>query len=319
MKKNKKRCIVCGEPSKKILDWGFDTYLPLYKEEVALPYPKDATSHNYEIMKCESCSLVFSDPPLPGNGAFYGWVTQADQYYRAFRWEWGVVLEYLKKHPGASLLEIGCGTGNFLQYAVDNSDTSVAGLDTHAPSVDACVKRGLDVKCLDLGDFVTEASNKKYDIVCTFHCLEHVSDPLDTIRNIKKVLKETGILIITVPYSPTSLDIPVSDCMNLPPHHLTQWNAKSLRALAEKSGLKVSISTDTGIFTTSSIFKTAYWLYLERIKSGAHLSTKVNSVGHLSKLKVLFECLYFALTRDKVSGKPAGDIALAIFTLTAST
>jgi cyclopropane fatty-acyl-phospholipid synthase-like methyltransferase len=123
----------------------------------------------------------------------------------------------LASGPKKKLLEIGCGTGNFLAFISSKLDIDAVGIDTHAPSVDACVNRGLNVKHLDLAQFVQQYPESKYDAIRAFHCLEHVNDPKALIEAMLKALAAEGRIVMSVPYSPTSLDAVKANCMNLPP------------------------------------------------------------------------------------------------------
>jgi cyclopropane fatty-acyl-phospholipid synthase-like methyltransferase len=88
-----------------------------------------------------------------------------------------VVSGLLANGPKKKLLEIGCGAGNFLAFISSKLDIDAVGIDTHAPSVDACANRGLNAKHLDPAQFIQRYPESKYDAICAFHCLEHVEDP----------------------------------------------------------------------------------------------------------------------------------------------
>ncbi len=305
-------CIICHGKANAILDWSFEDIKREYEEKFVRPFPEEAKSPDYAMMKCTKCGLVYATPAVPGNACFYEWITSTQNYYQSFRWEWGVVSGLLANEPKKKLLEIGCGTGNFLAFISSKLDIDAVGMDTHAPSVDACVNRGLDAKHLDLAQFIQRQPESKYDAICAFHCLEHVEDPGSLIQLMSKVLAPGGRILVSVPYSPTSLDTVKVDCMNLPPHHLTQWNKKSLTRLGKMIGLDVDVLTDDGIFVDSMV-RTLYWYFMSNLKTGSTSSVHRNLLRMVFHPVLLLKCALFVATRDTVAGKRAGDTALAIF------
>jgi len=305
-------CIVCAGKSTAILDWSFEDIKREYEEKFGRPFPEGAKSPDYAMMKCAKCGLLYATPAVPGNASFYAWVTSTPNYYQSFRWEWGVVSGLLANGPRKKLLEIGCGTGNFLSFISSKLDIDALGIDTHAPSVEACASKGLSAKALDLAQFIRQHPELKYDAICAFHCLEHVDDPKSLVESMSKALVPGGRIIISVPYSPTSLDAVKPDCMNLPPHHLTQWNRKSLAQLGKAVGLDVDVLTDDGIFVDSTA-RTIYWYFMSNLETGSTSSVFRNLFRMVAHPALLLKCARFVATRDTVAGKRAGDTALAIF------
>lgn len=60
-----------------------------------------------------------------------------------------------------------------------------------------------EIKIWDIGDgdaqFMKGVSNESYDFVHSSHCLEHLNDPIEGIKNWFRVVKEGGHLIVTIP------------------------------------------------------------------------------------------------------------------------
>lgn len=307
-------CIVCAGKSKAILNWDFAEMKREYAKTFGRDLPDEAIPAEYVMLKCTQCGLVYARPAVPGNDCFYAWITAEQNYYQAFRWEWGVVADLVarKNGPKLELLEIGCGTGDFLAFISPKVDADIVGIDTHAPSVEACLKRDLNAKHLDLDQFIRRNPESKYDAICAFHCLEHVADPRSLIESMAKVLAPGGWIFVSVPYSPTSRDAVGVDCMNLPPHHLTQWNEKSLARLGKVTGFNVDVLTDDGIFVESTA-RTVYWHFISNFTAGSPASTIRNLLRMVSHPALLLKCVLFAATRETVAGKRAGDTALAIF------
>lgn len=98
---------------------------------------------------------------------------------------------------GGSLLDVGCGTGFFIESL--GPKFTCAGLDASPLAVQMCRDRGLaDVhegSALDL----SAVAGKKFDAVCLFDVLEHLDDDAGALEQAKSLLAPGGLLICTVP------------------------------------------------------------------------------------------------------------------------
>jgi len=252
-------------------------------------------------------------PQIAGDAAFYSWATSLPNYYRPARWEWGEVRGRLARAGGSiNLLEIGCGTGNFLQMISAEPNVCATGIDNYSPSVETARAKNLDVECMDLDHFMAAFPERRFDVVCAFHCLEHVVSPKVFLNSASKALAPGGVVMFSVPYSPTSEDLLKIDPLNLPPHHLTQWNSTSLRRLAAEAGMEIDIQTDTGIFG-ASLVKSWYWYFLSNLPGNRRRSRVAALFEGLAHPMIFAKSLHFALTRDRIGGIRAGDTALACF------
>jgi len=77
-----------------------------------------------------------------------------------------------------------------------------------------------------------------YDVICMFHVLEHISDPIKFLNNVKKCLKPSGKLIIEVPnyfdYI-KQLSSAYKDAVYFRAH-LSYFTPDTLTAILEKTG-----------------------------------------------------------------------------------
>ena len=145
------------------------------------------------------------------------------------------------------VLDVGCGDGGFRPYA---KDAEYWGLDPNFGGTRPDI----------LAEPIEEHAPKRpgyYDIVCSFQVIEHVPDPLGFARAMVAALKPGGLLVLGVPSWPAPVTEIPNYVMNAPPHHLTWWNEASLRALAERLGLRCRDVIDCPIGGHSSII---YWM-----------------------------------------------------------
>ena len=99
-------------------------------------------------------------------------------------------------HPPGRALEIGCGHGGFVrllqELGFDAMGTELS------PWVVEFAKRTFDVPVL-LGRLETLPLEAGFRCVAAFDVLEHLSDPLDTMRRCRALLAPDGILLLQTP------------------------------------------------------------------------------------------------------------------------
>lgn len=98
-----------------------------------------------------------------------------------------------KLQPKGSLLDIGAGTGDFLAAATSNG-WKVSGAE---PSEKA--RRIASAKAIHLTDSTESFASHSFDVITMWHVLEHVYDPQTQIRELKRLLKPGGSIVIAVP------------------------------------------------------------------------------------------------------------------------
>ena len=136
------------------------------------------------------------------------------------------------------LLDIGCGTGNFLA-AARHAGYRVTGteLDRKAAGF-AKDKLGLErVVPLTITKFVEQFPSQKFDVVTFFEVLEHQTEPAGFLGSVKACLKPRGKIALSVPNRERWLTGP--DVLDYPPNHFLRWNAASLMRFLRAQGFEV--------------------------------------------------------------------------------
>lgn len=222
-----------------------DTFLvkdviTLYKQQLDIDVSHFFTNlSSFNLFRCNDTGYRFYYPQgLEGNGNFYEALQSklGTGYYHTWKFENQLAYEEIKSSD--KVLDIGCGTGNFLLRAQQKTKL-VYGLELNEKAINECRKRGLTV----FSQLIQEHSKtheKFYDIVCMFQVLEHIYDVKDFIEASLKVLKKGGKIIIGVPNNePYFLGYDKYCTLNLPPHHMGLWNKNVFKELALFFNLKM--------------------------------------------------------------------------------
>jgi 2-polyprenyl-3-methyl-5-hydroxy-6-metoxy-1,4-benzoquinol methylase len=155
-------------------------------------------------------------------------------------------LEIKKKiNKNTSILDIGCGWSQALIF-FKKKGLECYGFDPAIEAVQYGCKKGLNIKHAGL-DGMDVFEGKKFDIVTMFNVLEHLADPVKALKQIKKILKPKGILVVDVPNEFNDFQLAGRDTHNLknwwiaPPNHLNYFSKDSLVKLLESLSFSVKI------------------------------------------------------------------------------
>jgi 2-polyprenyl-3-methyl-5-hydroxy-6-metoxy-1,4-benzoquinol methylase len=182
----------------------------------------------FELRACRECSLQFFVPrELTGSSTLYTQLEDFDWYYQSKKWEYEVALEDLRQCK--KVLEVGCGSGNFMVLAKQNPGLDIEGLEQNPRAIAEAKGRGLSVSRSTLEE-VGESFSGNYDAVCSFQVLEHVPDPANFVRVCCALLRPGGKLLLGVPNAESFLRHQFN-LLDMPPHHISRWSVMVLSAL----------------------------------------------------------------------------------------
>lgn len=109
-----------------------------------------------------------------------------------------IIIEHVGK--GATLLDYGCGAGEFLKKM--EADFTTVGFEPNANARNSAAKK------LNKTQLLTDLAaieNDSLDAITLWHVFEHLPDPDETLEIFYSKLKSTGKLIIAIP-NPSSHD-----------------------------------------------------------------------------------------------------------------
>lgn len=173
------------------------------------------------LMQCRTCQLIFNDrsridfeniygveyfepscrTEKQDVGGYYDYKNMKTKINKEYKFAIDFITRFIKKHQArknkVQVLDVGCGYGFFLAnfkttgaslYALEISDVCVAHMKKKFPYLNV-------IK----GDFIKYDFKKKFDIICMFEFIEHMTNPAVTLAKAYRLLCKDGYLIITTP------------------------------------------------------------------------------------------------------------------------
>ena len=135
------------------------------------------------------------------------------------------------------LLDIGCGTGNFLAAArAAGYQVSGTELDRNAARFAKEKFRLPRVLGLTIAEFAETYPAEKFDVVTFFEVLEHQAEPCEFVERVKACLRPRGYMALSVPNRERWLTGP--DVFDYPPNHFLRWSSGALRAFLSAHGFE---------------------------------------------------------------------------------
>lgn len=135
----------------------------------------------------------------------------------------------------ASILDVGCGRGQLLVTMAEEGFADLTGADPYIEE-DIEYPEGIRIFRRELG-----ALTGTWDVIMLHHSLEHVPDPLRTLREARERLRAGGRVLVRLPVAGSSAwrEYGVHWVQLDAPRHLHIPSVRGMRALAEAAGLRV--------------------------------------------------------------------------------
>jgi 2-polyprenyl-3-methyl-5-hydroxy-6-metoxy-1,4-benzoquinol methylase len=255
------------------------------------------SKEEFTIVICEKCRMKFTNPRPDAIEAIKYY--ESNEYishnaqkknllnivYRqvrniSIRRKFHLVKKY---NNGKTLLDIGCGTGEFISYCSEHGYKTTGVEPNENARMFAVDSLHQNVKP---ESFFNETDQVNFDIITLWHVLEHIHELNERMNKIASLLKPSGTLIIALP-NPNSWDAKYYDkfwaAYDLP-RHLYHFTTDTLKNLSVKHGFRVTeilpLKFDAYyISLISEKYKFGHTSYIQAILNGI----KSNRNGNKSK------------------------------------
>jgi len=170
-----------------------------------------------------------------------------------------LVLDYVRQ--GESLIDIGCGTGEFIVQLRERFNTLV-GIDTNSHAIEFTARRvGKDrnilLQCGELDSLHFTAEH--FDVCLCLDVLEHVKDLSTLLKEIHRILRPGAEMIVTVP---NWYDMIVSGILQIDPFHINTFTPWRWMNLLKRAGFKIKLfrAVDFPILKSDFLARKIYFL-----------------------------------------------------------
>lgn len=209
-----------------------------------------------EIVRCAGCGLAFREGPVSAQGLYtsayfkssdplasgYGdYAGDRENLMRTFRRRFKEILKSKKK---GAILDIGCAMGFFLCVANEHG--------WEAKGVEAsefAASFAKDNFSFEIFPSVKEAGfpRESFDVITMWDYLEHISDPLGELRDCRALLREGGLLFMTIPdIGSVASRVFKGRWIGIKKEHVFYFSLKTIKRLLDKSGFRIVSSGHAG-------------------------------------------------------------------------
>jgi 2-polyprenyl-3-methyl-5-hydroxy-6-metoxy-1,4-benzoquinol methylase len=219
-------------------------------KKYALIKELDKEKKLFKLVKCEECNTRFLNPRIKEEfiGKYY-----SPEYYSyglkisTKNWKQKILSNIMKKGyfgnalkiiesnykiiSKTKILDVGCGSASLLSLLKKKYGCSVLGYDRKTGEKE--VER-IKIK------ITNKLPKEKFDLILSWHYLEHDYYPLQTLKNLKKILKPEGRIIFQVPNINTKIAKKIKSHWwgYDPPRHLNFFSSETLNKIFTKAGFK---------------------------------------------------------------------------------
>jgi len=206
----------------------------------------NSNTDNYRYVKCAQCQCVYASPRridieyyqnLPSS-----YLSNLDTYVKSISVEGLMWMldefekKWFKNHQSrGSMLEIGCAMGHFL-FCARARNWKTQGIEFVKEAAEWARKNlQLDVK--DTPAETSAIKEKSFDSIIGIELIEHVREPSEILKNVKKWLKDDGMIFFSTPNIEShSLKSKEPWGVLDPRDHLILFSKKTITELLNKAG-----------------------------------------------------------------------------------
>ena len=208
------------------------------------------TKEEFQLLRNDSINLVYTHPqPKEEDLAKYyeseDYISHTDGQRTLFEKGYQFIKNIALKNKlklianlqqtKGTLLDIGAGTGDFLSLA-QQAGWETIGVEPNEKAKSIAIKKGVSFI-----DATASLEDHSIDVITMWHVLEHVPNIENQIKELKRLLKPTGTIIIAVPNFNSydakhygsfwaAFDVP---------RHLWHFSKQAIKSLFEREALQL--------------------------------------------------------------------------------
>lgn len=269
-----RKCVVCG----------MNRYKRLFVKE------------GFKFVKCNNCGFIYTNPSIKQKSLKIYYENIGEEYYQTpdnktrdvmrnllkdkFNDELSYIERYAKK---GRVLDIGCGVGIFLYYAKKRG-WKVYGTEFNKFSI-KYINDTLKINTIFSSD-LKKLEKNYFDLITLHQVMEHIPDPNKMLRDIRLLLRDDGLIFMSVPYVyGISTRIIGRNSMHYAGMgHLNYFNRKNMITLMNKNGFEV-IKIRTEAFKADMLLD-HFRRKLIKTKQDNHSNDSPLSLGHIGGFKI---------------------------------
>lgn len=207
--------------------------------------------NGFKLVKCRGCGLLYVSP-RPGdqeilNSAESGrFMVSSEEKSLGVRYNPRRIRRYQKilkdffeknslSRSGLRWLDVGCGFGEFIEAlsAYSNNNLLVQGVDPNIERIKSAKARGLNVAI----DWSKDIEGQ-YDFISLLNVYSHLSDPIEFISGLRKILKPGGEMLLETGHT-SHLPKSLQARPYYLPDHLSFANREIVEDILKRTGFEV--------------------------------------------------------------------------------
>jgi 2-polyprenyl-3-methyl-5-hydroxy-6-metoxy-1,4-benzoquinol methylase len=217
-------------------------------------------------VKCRNCQLIYMNPmeKVSKTNEYYSKAknthapTIRESYLRTAESQVSLVRKYAN---GTNLLDIGCAQGFFL-FGAAKAGYTTKGIEIAQDAAAYARKEfGLDIEIKPFEEL--RFAENHFDVVTLWQVLEHVPYPLMMLKEVHRILKPGGVLVVSTPnIEAMPAKMLRKRWWDIKRLHINQFTTRTLTDILQNTGFKNISSASYRGFVSLSILLTMVLKYL---------------------------------------------------------
>lgn len=157
---------------------------------------------HHRIVRCVRCGLIYVSPRPTQTGGAEIYRRLRDERYASLREERVTHFEHDLEELEAwcdrgPVLDVGCGSGYFLEAAARRGWGPAQGVELNSWMVELGRAAGLEISAGQLRE--QRYPDQSFQLVCFWDVIEHMNDPAVELAEAFRILRPGGMLVLLVP------------------------------------------------------------------------------------------------------------------------